>query len=213
LKLVGEDAAFIAVDPFQNDAGLYRKYLPAPIDRKVFFPATNKEPLASLLYLNWITKLENRKFLQIGEEGVTHEILEDGTVKTIATTGEKIMNSPNNIDYTITINGLDLGDAELNARSIALGYAGVDPRFIEKAYEYTNRDARYDKNVNVGEIKSEQGMGAVLKEKRDNLLVQAVVAKPEDFDRVWDSGFQDYLRSGGQDIINERKAKYEQYYE
>lgn len=213
LKLVGEDAAFIAVDPFQNDAGLYRKYLPAPIDRKVFFPATNKEPLASLLYLNWITKLENRKFLQIGEEGVTHEILEDGTVKTIAATGEKIMNSPNNIDYTITINGLDLGDAELNARSIALGYAGVDPRFIEKAYEYTNRDARYDKNINVGEIKSEQGMGAVLKEKRDNLLVQAVVAKPEDFDRVWDSGFQDYLRSGGQDIINERKAKYEQYYE
>ncbi len=212
-KLVGEDAAFIAVDPFQNDAGLYRKYLPAPVDRKVFFPASNDEPVASLLYLDWITKLENRNFLQIGEEGVTHEILADGTVKTIAAVSEKIMNSPNNIDYTITINGLDLGDPELNARSIALGYALVEPRFIQKAYSLTNRDARYDKNINVGEIKAQEGMDPVLKEKRDNLLSQAVVANPKDFDTVWDRGFEDYLRSGGQAIINERKAKYEQYYE
>ena len=212
-KLVGEDAAFIAVDCFKNDAGLYRKYLPAPIDRKVFFPATNDEPLASLLYLDWITKLENRRFLQIGEEGVTHEVLADGTIKTVAATGAKIMNSPNNIDYTITINGLDLGDPDLNIKSVALGYGGVDKRFIERAYRITNNDARYDQNINVGEIKSEAGMSTVLKEKRDNLLIQAIVAKPEDFDAVWDSGFADYLRSGGQAIINERREKYEQYYE
>lgn len=212
-RMVGEDAVFIAVDPFQNDAGLYRKYLPAPIDRKVFFPSTNDEPLASLLYLNWITKFENRRFLQIGQEGVTHEVLEDGTIKTIAATGDKIMNSPNNIDYTITINGLELGDPELTSRSLALGYAGVDKRFIEKAYMLTNRDARYEKNVQVGDIVAEQGMGPALKEKRDTLLAQAVVAKPEDFDAVWDRGFQDYLNSGGQAIINERRAKYEQFYE
>lgn len=211
-NLVGPEAVFIAVDPFQNDAGVYRKFLPAPIDRKVFFPATNDEPLASLLYLNWITKFENRRFLQIGEEGVTHEVLEDGTIKTVAAVGEKIMNSPNNIDYTITINGLELGDPELNAKSMALGYAGVDPRFINKAYEYTNRDARYNKNVNVGEIMAEEGMGPVLTEKRDNLLVQAVVAKPEEFDSVFDRGYADYLRSGGQAIIDERAEKYDKFY-
>ena len=48
-NMVGEEAAFIAVECFPNDAGIYRKYLSAPIDRKVFFPATNKDPLASLL--------------------------------------------------------------------------------------------------------------------------------------------------------------------
>jgi len=211
-KMVGEDAAFIAIDCFKNDAGLYRKYLPAPVDRKVFFPATNKEPLASLLYLDWITKLENRRFLQIGEKGVTHEVLADGTIKTIAATGDKIMNSPNNIDYTITINGLDLGDPALNVKSVALGYAGVDKRFIEKAYKTTNNHARYDKKFNVGEIKAEEGMGPALAEKRDKLLIQAVVAKPEEFDAVWDRGYADYLRSGGQAIIDERRAKYEKYY-
>lgn len=212
-KLVGEDAAFIAVEPFQNDAGIYRKYLSAPIDRKVFFPASNKEPLASLLYLDWISTLENRRFLQIGEEGVTHEVLADGAVQSLPVTGEKIMNSPQNIDYTLTINGLDLGDPELTARSVALNYSGVDKRFIEVAYEITSNQARYGKNVQVGEITAEEGMGPVLSEKRDNLLVQSIVAKTNDFDSVWDRGFEDYLRTGGRAIIEERAKKYDEFYE
>jgi len=212
-KLVGPDAAFIAVEPFPNNAGNYRKYLSPPVDRKVFFPSSNDEPVASLMYLNWISKLENRRFLQIGEEGVTHEVLSDGAVKTIATKGEKIMNAGNNIDYTITINGLDLGDPALNIKSLALAYAGVDKRFLEKSYEIMRHDSRITANFNVGEIKAEEGMGPALQEKRNNLLVQAIVADPADFDRVFDRGMQDYLSSGGQAIIDERAAKYAEFFE
>jgi len=212
-NLVGPDAAYIAVEPFMNSAGVYKKYLSAPVDRKVFFPSSNKEPEASLLYLDWISKLENRKFLQIGEEGITHEKLEDGSVKTIATTGEYIMNSPNNIDYTITINGLDLGDVDLNVKSIALGYAGVDKRYIEKAYKITSNGASFGRNINPGEIKAEEGMGPALEEKRDNFLTKSVACKPDQFDSVFDEGMKDYLNSGGQAIIDERKAAYEKMYE
>ncbi|HEX3044920.1 MAG TPA: extracellular solute-binding protein [Bacillota bacterium] len=212
LKRVGPDAAFIAVDCFKDNAGKYRKFLSAPVDRKIFFPASNKEPLASLLYLDWITKFENRKFLQIGEEGATHQVLEDGTIKSIAAMGEKIMNSPSNIDYTITCNGLDFNDPKLTAKSVALSYANVDARFIQKAFVTTDNDARYGKHVSVGTIKSEEGMGPALQKKRDNLLDQSIVAKPEDFDKVWDAGFKDYLTSGGQAIIDERAAAYEKFY-
>lgn len=211
-RLVGEDAAYIAVEPFKNDAGIYRKFLSAPIDRKVFFPATNDEPLASLLYLNWLANFENRRFLQTGEEGVHHVITADGAVQALPVTGEKIMNSPQNIDYTIVINGLDLGDPALTSKSIALNYAGVDARFIEAAYVITDNGARYGKNFQVGEITAEEGMGTVLSEKRNTLLAQAVVAKPGEFDAVWDRGFTDYLRSGGQAIINERAKKYDAMY-
>ncbi|MGE5599535.1 MAG: sugar ABC transporter substrate-binding protein, partial [Bacteroidota bacterium] len=165
-----------------------------------------------LLYLDWITKFENRRFLQIGEEGVTHVKLEDGTIKTIAATGAKIMNSPNNIDYTITCNGLDLGNPSLSARSIAQGYAGVDARFIEKAFVTASKDSRIVKKFNCGEIRSEAGMDAALKVKRDNLFVQAIVCKPEDFDKVWEAGFKDYLNSGGQAIIDERRAALAKFY-
>ena len=211
-RLVGEEAAYIAVEPFQNDAGIYRKFLSAPIDRKVFFPSTNKEPLASLLYLNWLANFENRRFLQIGEEGVHHAITEDGAIQALPVVGEKIMNSPLNIDYTIVINGLDLGDPVLTSKSIALNYAGVAARFIEAAYVITDHQARYGKNFQVGEIMAEEGMGTVLSEKRNALLAQAVVAKPGEFDAVWDRGFTDYLRSGGQAIIDERAKKYDARY-
>ncbi len=211
-KTVGPDAAFIAVESFKNDAGRYKKLLSPPIDRKIFFPATNKEPVASLLYLNWISKLDNRKFLQIGEEGVTHEKTADGLIKSIATKGEKFMNSPLNIDYTMTINGLDLGDPALTMKSVALGYAGIEPSYISRAYELTSKDASVGKHVNVGEIKAEEGMGPALKEKRDNMLTQAVTAKPDKFDSIFDNGMKDYLASGGQAIMDERKAAYDKYH-
>lgn len=211
-KLVGPDAAYVAVECFENDAGVYKKFLSPPIDRKLFFPKTNDEPVASLIYLNWISKLENRKFLQIGEEGVTHEKKADGAVKMLASNGEKFMNSPYNIDYTITINGLDVGDTTLNIKSIASGYAGVEERLISKAYEITSKDAYVEKNYQVGEIRSEEGVGPALTEKRNTFLTQAIVAKPDKFDSIFDSGLKDYLSSGGQAIIDERGTAYDKYF-
>jgi putative aldouronate transport system substrate-binding protein len=208
-KLVGPDAGYIAVECFKNDAGKYRKYLSNPVDRKVFFPSTNKEPLASLLYVNWISKFENRKYLQTGDQGTHHEILANGAYKILPVKGEKIMNSGNNIDYTIVINGLDLGDPALSAKSLAVGYAGVDSRYVEKAKATQLRDARISPHFNVGEITSENGMDAPLKEKRNNFLVQSIVAKPADFNAVFDAGLKDWLSSGGQAITDERRAKFE----
>lgn len=212
-RLVGPDAGYIAIMPFKNDAGKYMKFLPGPVDRKLFFPATNTEPVASLLYLDFVSTLENRVFLQIGEEGATHEVLDGGAIKVMASPGEKIMNSPNNIDYTITINGLELGDKEITVKSIALGYVGVEASIIEQAFKYTTFDGVFNENYNFGEIKAEESMGPVLTEKRDTFLTQAVVAPLDNFDKVFDSGFKDYLGSGGQAIIDERKAAWENAFE
>lgn len=52
LRNVGEDARYVAVDCFENSEGKYAKWLYSSAgDRKIFFPVTNDEPLASLLYL------------------------------------------------------------------------------------------------------------------------------------------------------------------
>ncbi|MCL1964614.1 MAG: extracellular solute-binding protein [Firmicutes bacterium] len=210
--VVGEDAAFIAVESFPNDAGAYRKFLSNPIDRKVFFPATNKEPLASMLYLDWITDIEHKTFLQIGEEGVTHEVLADGAISIIAATNEKIINSQYNIDYTITSNGLDLGDVGLRMRSLGLGYGGVDASYILNAFNASIHEGRVFEHFSCGKIESEEGVDEMLKQKRDAFLAQAIVAKTEDFDKVFDEGMADYLTSGGQAIIDERAAAYAKYY-
>jgi putative aldouronate transport system substrate-binding protein len=210
VRNVGPDAAFVAVDCFKNDAGITRKYLADRIDRKVFFPATNKEPLASLLYVNFISNAETIKFLQTGKEGVNHEITADGAYKTLAATGEWVMNSGMNIDYTITVNGLYLGEATDASR--ALNYSSVPAEIVVGAHEAAIANGRTAKHYNVGDIMAETDVGTSLTSKRDALLTQAVSASVDQFDAVYDAGMADYLASGGQAIIDERAEKLQAVY-
>ena len=207
-RIVGEDAAYVAIDCFEDKNGDYTKFVPGPIDRKIFFPSTNDEPLACMLYLDWISDPEHIEYLQIGDEGVTHNVLEDGAVETVAATGEAIQNSGMNIDYTITCNGLKLADEEKTVKSRSHNYAGIDASIVEVADRIANTDMRVGKNVNVGAIATEEGMGPVLSEKRDIVYDNAVIAPVADFDKVWDQGVQDYLNAGGQAIMDEREEKW-----
>lgn len=207
-RLVGEDAEFIAIDPFDDSNGTHTKFVSGPIDRKVFFPTTNDEPLASLLYLDWISDPEHIQYLQIGDEGVTHQVLEGGAIATMAATGEAIQNSGMNIDYTMTCNGLKLADPDLTVQSRAYSYANVNPDTVAEADKICNTDMKIGKNVNVGAISAEEGMGPVLSEKRDIAYDTAVSAPVDQFDSVWDNAMADYLSSGGQAIMDERAEKW-----
>ena len=210
---VGENAVFVAIDPFEDSKGTHTKYVSSTAgDRKIFFPNTNDEPLACLLYLDWISTPENIEYLQIGDEGVTHNVLEGGAIQTIAATGDAIQNSGMNIDYTITCNGLNLSTPELTSLSKAYGYAEIDPALVQRADEIAQTDAVPAKNVNVGAITAEGGVGDTLSAKRDQVYDNAVIAAEADFDKVWDEYYSDYLNAGGQAIMDERAAKWDQYF-
>ena len=209
---VGPDAKYVAVDCFTSSDGSHTKFVPGPVDRKVFFPLTNDEPLACLLYLDWISDPEHIEYLQIGEEGITHNVLESGAIQTVAATGDAIMNSGMNIDYTITCNGLKLADPEKTQLSKAYNYAEIDPEIVAQADTYAQTDLHFIKNVNVGAIEAEAGIGDTLSSKRDQVFDQAVVAPVDKFDEVWDDFMEDYLSSGAQDIMDERAEKWEQFF-
>ena len=211
-RLVGEDAAYVAIDPFEDKNGTHTKWIAGPIDRKVFFPITNEEPLACLLYLDWLSVPEHLEYLQIGDEGVTHEKLESGAVKIIAATGDAIQNSGFNIDYTLTCNGLHLVDDEQTALSIAYSYAEVDPELVEIANAVAKVDTREGKNANCGTIEAENGMTETLNSKRDILLDTSVSAAADAFADTFDNAMADYLGSGGQAIMDERAQKWEATY-
>lgn len=211
-RLVGEDAKFIAIDPFEDANGTHTKFVPGPVDRKVFFPSTNDEPLASMLYLDWISDPEHIQYLQIGDEGVTHTVTEDGAIAIQAAAAPAIQNSGQNLDMTITINGLKLISDELTQKSKALNYAGIPAEDVIRANEIANTDLRVGKNVNVGMISAEEGVGDTLSSKRDICYDKAVSASVEEFDAVWDECLEDYLAAGGQDIIDERLEKWEEFF-
>ncbi len=208
-RLAGEDAYYIVCDPFEDSKGTHTKYVFGTAgDRKIFFPATNDEPLASMLFLDFISTPEVIQYLQIGDEGVNHNLLADGAYEIIAATGNDIQNSGFNVDYTITCNGMNLVDPEVTAKSILHSYAGIDPALVEEANEAAKTDAVPAKNVNAGAISAEEGMGPALAEKRDIVYDTSLCAPVDQFDFIWDIGMQDYLNSGGQAIMDERSEKW-----
>ena len=209
-RAYGDDAGYVAIECFEDSKGGYTKYSYSTAgDRKIFFPSTNDEPVASMLYLDFITSPEVIQYLQIGDEGVTHKVLDDGAYEIIAATGDPIMNSANNIDMTITCNGLHLMDEEVTLKSIAHSYAGIDPELVIISNDICNNDARAPKNVRVPYIEAQEGIGPAMIEKRDIIFDTSVSASTDQFDTIWDSGMEDYLSSGGQAVMDERKEKWE----
>ncbi len=199
------DAQIVPCDPFVNAAGKTAKGLYDAAGLKFFIPAFSKNPEGALRYANWLAKFENRYYLQTGDEGVTHEII-NGVPKTKTVEGEKIMNSSQNIDYTFIMNGLDVGDPDKYAQALAYSYS-VDPQLIMDAYNYAMKDGRPSIVVPVP-ILSAGPVNETLVEKGKTLMAQSVTAKPEEFDSVWDAGIADWLASGAQEVRDERAAKY-----
>ena len=165
-----------------------------------------------MLYLDWISDPEHIEYLQKGDEGVTHNVLPDGAIEIIAAEGDAIMNSGQNIDYTITCNGLHFSDDALTNLSMAHSYAGVDPADVETALKLSMTNPRYEKNVKVAPIAAEDGMGEALSSKRDIVYDTALAASTDAFDSTWDTAIADYLSSGGQAIIDERTSAWEAVY-
>lgn len=205
LKVNYPDAEIVSIDPFKNSAGKTEKMQYDAAGVNFFVPASSKNVEGALRYINWLSKFENRYYLQIGDEGVTHEMV-DGVPKIIPATGEKIMNSPQNIDYTIMINGIDVGDPDKYGQALAQSYT-VDPQLIVDAYADAMRDARPSIIVPV-QLSAAGPVNQVLVDKGETLLAEAVTCNPNDFDKVWDDGIKDWLASGAQDVINERAEKY-----
>ncbi len=211
----GDDAKFVAINTFEDKNGGYNKYTYSNTgDRKVFFPATNDEPIASLCYLEFISQPETIKYLQIGDEGVIHTVDASGAI-VIQEPDEAhhdwYQNSGKNIDMTINCNGLRLDTEELTVQSLAFAYADVDPADVQNAIKVAQVDAKTPKTPSVGDIQAETE-GTDLDGKRDQAYDKAVVASEADFDSVWDQGMEEYLAAGGQAIIDERTAAWEATY-
>ena len=211
----GADAKFVAINCFEDKNGKYTKYNNGVTgDRKVFFPATNDEVLASLCYLEFMSDADVVAYLQTGDEGVIHTVADNGAIVIQAPDEahhDWFQNSGKNIDMTINCNGLRLATPELTNLSLAYSYSDVDIADVQGAIDAAMLDWRSAPVPNCGDIAAE-AEGTDLSGKRDQAYDNAVVAAVADFDAVWDAGMAEYLANGGQDIIDERAAAWDATY-
>ena len=198
-------ANFVPIDAIQSVDGLTRKRGSPPTSLLWFIPRTAKNPEAVIRYANWLSRFENYNFLQIGHEGINHEMA-NGVPKIKSITGIWIQNSAGNGDYAFNLNGYDLGDADTNVKVLANSY-NWPPEIITEAYRISSTNAYPGPHVSVKLLKAAP-VQQTLTDKAEVLYTEAVRASPGNFDRIWDDGVKDWLNYGAQAIIDERREKY-----
>jgi putative aldouronate transport system substrate-binding protein len=211
---VGAHAHFITVAPFQNDAGIVRMQVPHGTDRSLFFPATNTEIVASMLYLDWISRPAVREFLMFGYEGIHFARNADGIFELIAADyhpDEMFFPVIRNFDIIPVFNGVPpLSNPELGA--IARTFPGIPGNLVIEAIDIGLRYAWVGPRAVTRQIMAEEQFGGGLPSLRDAALNQAVNASEADFDNVFDALMRNYLQAGGQAIIDERRAAWLETY-
>ena len=207
LRLNTPNAEYVPVDAIQSPDGITRKDIGDKEGFYIFVPGFSRNVEGALKYLNWLSIFENFNFLQIGNPGVNHQLV-NGVPRILSTPAGHpwFQNSANNIDYTMPMNGIELLNKERNARVIALGYGNTPPEVIVNAMNVAVTNGRAPP-VLPGVVTTKNGIyGQTLEDKVDALIAQAVTARPADFDRIWDAGVRDYLASGGQEVLDERAS-------
>lgn len=199
---------FIPIDPFKDKDGITTKLVYDQAGVRILVPKTSEKKVnEAITYLNWMADKDVLFHLQYGEEGVNYTMKNGLPVYQVAT-GEKVMNSPNNIDYTIIVNGIQAGSDELNLKINSLAYGGVEDLFIE-AVKLSTKNS-YVQPVGSVPNDADAKYSNTLKEKGYEIYAKLLTCKPAEFDATWDKMINELLKVGGSEVLEARKAAYKQ---
>jgi putative aldouronate transport system substrate-binding protein len=204
-------ADVIPVDCITDANGVTTKTIYDAAGLNYFIPLSAKNPDAALRYLNWLARYENYHYIQTGPEGITHSFGADGIIKLDASAAADttwIMNSSQNIDYTMMMNGLFLETQEASVRALAAGYS-YPADIIERAYNIALNNGRPALVVKTTAPLTAAGpVSQTLVDKAKIIYTQLIMCSPAQFDTQWTTLVNDWLASGGQAVLDERRAKY-----
>ena len=202
------DAMWVAVDCMTSSDGITHKISYDRAGLNVFIPKASKNPDAAMRYLNWLAKFENYNFMQIGPEGIVHDLI-DGVPKLIPNAADGwIQNSSMNIDYTPIMNGLFLETEDLSIRALASGYP-FPAEMVMASYLVALNNAKPGPVIITSTPLEAAGpLNQTLVDKSEAFVIQSITATAANFDRLWDAGIADWLASGAKVIRDEREAKY-----
>lgn len=202
------EAELVAIDPYtSNYTGKHTKQIYDPAGLRIVVPKVSKRTDEVIKYLNWMADKDVIFFLQNGNEGVGHEII-DGIPKVLQVEGEQMFPSMQNIDYTLILNGVDLGDEEKTIRANAMSYPGLEDLYAD-CVELSMRDSYVAPTLPVP-VDADAKYSVALRDREDELYGKVITAKPGDFDAVWEKLINEYLAAGGQEVIDERAAAWKE---
>lgn len=195
------DANLVPIDPYTNDAG---KHLKPEYDPTGFFlmvPASSQRGAEAIKYLDWMAQPDVLFTLMNGIEGEDYTLVNDLPQHISSDESNKRMY--NSADIAMITQGEDFGSNEKNWEAAAAAVPEQFRQNVIDAYKMSLTDTIHYANFTTP-IEAENKYMPTLKDKYNELLVKSIMAKPADFDKVYDGLLKDYMASGGDAILKER---------
>lgn len=205
LKANVPTANYVPIDTFKNSDGKYKKIAYNENGVNIFIPKSSKNAELAIKYLNWMSDQKNLFFLQYGQEGVNHKMV-NGIPQVINQTGDNMQTSYLNLDYTLVVNGVELGDQQKNVKALAASAPGLED-VAEQSYKINTTDTYtsfFFDTPNESNIKFGKTLGDMNKLMTDKLIV----CKPAEFDALYDKLVAEYMAAGGQAVMDENVKIY-----
>jgi putative aldouronate transport system substrate-binding protein len=207
IKAIAPDGKYIPIDPFINKEGKHLKFKFNPNGLFIIVPKTSQRAAEAIKYLEWMADPEVLFYLQNGEKGV-HYLDEKNGVPVNIIPNDKLADDKkaNFIDLSIIVNGKEFGSEEKNVEAASYGFPGYEELY-RQAYSAAMNDASFMPHLDRA-IESKAKYSKVLAEKDVEIFIKTITCKPGDFDKTYDSLVSEYLKAGGQEVIDETRAAY-----
>lgn len=198
-----------AVDVYTNEEGKHAKPKYAPNGLYIMIPKSSKRAVEAIKYLDWMTSGDNLFRIQNGIENENYTLV-DGIPVTVENQSEEALNRMYNVgDMAIISNGKQLGSMEKNLKARALQMPKKFQEQVAVAQEIANADT-IPLVLMDRPIEAQTKYATTLLDKFNEIIVKTTMAKPDQFDSVYESMLKDYMASGGQAILDERTAVYKE---
>lgn len=197
------------IDVYKNEEGIYAKPQYAPNGMYIMIPKSSERAVEAIQYLDWMAQEDVLFTIQNGVEGENYELV-DGIPVTKNDQTEEAINRMFNVgDLAIVSNGKQFGSLEKNLQARAYQFPQKFLEQVTKAQQIANTDT-IPLVPMPRPIEAQTKFGTALLDKFNEIIVKTTMAKPDQFDSIYESMLEDYMRNGGQAILDERKAVYEE---
>jgi len=210
LKSNNPDAVLEPIDPFSTPDGKHPKPIYEPIGAYLMVPASSKNAVAAVKYLNWMADPANILVLQNGEEGVSYEMSDEG-LPVLLDTPEAQNLLYNYYDYCIILNGKYISTEDPNLNIAANAFDPDFKDFTVRSIQAGTNDGYTLPRVDVP-VEAEIKYAKILEDFEKEMLAKIVTAKPDQFDKVYDEQVEEFLAMGGQAVMDGKMQAYDEFY-
>jgi putative aldouronate transport system substrate-binding protein len=212
LKKNAPEAVYVPMDPFTNSEGKTPKYIYNPIGIFNIVPVFSKNADLVVKYLDWMAQIPNMTKIIYGNQDQHYTVNADGIVIPRQLTGDAVWEAGNIMDRVIILNGRPYDTLQKVVRAQVLGWIPMDERYTMDTflthYGYLDKDGIPPVRI-ANPPDSLSKLGPMLLDKAEEFIKRLIMAKPAEFDALYDSLLKEWLDLGAKQVKEDMLKQYD----